>query len=34
MKIFVEPVIEIENFEVIDVITSSSPEFDMGGEDF
>ena len=30
MKAFVEPVIEIEKFEVIDVITTSSFDFGMG----
>ena len=32
MKIFVEPVIEIEKFEIIDVITSSDPDWGMGKE--
>ena len=36
MKIFNEPTIEIEQFEVADVITTSSGnnDWDMGGEDF
>lgn len=32
MKTFVEPVIEIEKFEMIDVIATS--EWDVGEEDF
>ena len=39
MKFFMEPVIEVEKFEMLDVITTSTivpPETDwgMGGEDF
>lgn len=34
MKTFVEPVIEIEKFELVDVITTSSPLWNLGGEDF
>ena len=42
MKTFVAPVIEIEKFEIIDVITTSvtteptdpNPDWGMGGEDF
>lgn len=33
MKTFVEPVIEIEKFELVDVITTSNDgEWNMGGE--
>ena len=36
MKTFVAPVIEIEKFEIVDVITTSEtiPDWGMGGEDF
>ena len=45
MKLFVEPVIEVEKFELVDVITTSvdippetteptTPDWGMGGEDF
>ena len=39
MKTFVEPVIEIEKFELVDVITTSveenvEPDWGMGGEGF
>lgn len=38
MKFFTEPTVEIEKFEMVDVITTSTPEppdgWGMGGEDF
>lgn len=35
MKFFAEPTIEIEKFEMVDVITTSDPgDWGMGGEDF
>lgn len=34
MKTFVEPVIEIEKFELVDVITTSAEDWDTGEEVF
>lgn len=38
MKLFTEPTVEIEKFELVDVITTSEtttpPDWGMGGEDF
>ena len=35
MKLFTEPTVEVEKFELVDVITTSEtiPDWGMGGED-
>ena len=36
MKFFTEPTVEVEKFEMLDVIATSAtdPDWGMGGEDF